>query len=161
MTPPTTTPSLREQLRRYASCKHFTGMHKGHCAAGVFYDSVRVEHAPLPTLFDGSTTGVSHPCLMNLNPAGAVCDRCVPPTEADLEAEALETERILNAVDAGRSPCCNAALDERAVVADEHGKRIGPRYCASCGKWVDRLCNVSPPSEYDDDDGDMDDDELD
>jgi hypothetical protein len=37
---------------------------------------------------------------------------------------------------AGRSPCCNAKLDESEVVRDGPHAGSGPRYCAKCTKLV-------------------------
>lgn len=157
-------PSLRDQLARHRHCKHFTGIQHAQCKAGIAFASVRREHPPLPTVFsgpDGPLSRVSYPCLMNANPGGAVCDRCEPQTDEDLDAEAAEVARLFATVDAGRSPCCDVALDERELVMDENGRRSGPRYCSSCGKLVDRRCNPTPHGVHDEwNDDEMDDEEL-
>jgi hypothetical protein len=139
--------NLRESLTRSKSCIHFNGAQHEHCLAGVRYLDVRKVHEPIALPGGRWSMRTSIPCLLNQNHGGATCEKLKPPTEEEFDAEVAEVERTLAAVDAGRSPCCDAALDERALVRTDDGKASGPRYCGKCGKLVDRLCNPQMPED--------------
>lgn len=140
---------VREALTRYQSCVHFTGMQHERCEAGVRYLDVRVLHEPIPLPGNRQSMRASFPCLLKENHGGATCSKLQAPTNEQLEAEIANVERIFAAVDAGKSPCCDAPLDERAMVVARDGKRVGPRYCSKCGKFVDRSCSPEMPGDGD------------
>lgn len=53
-----------------------------------------------------------------------------------VEDERQWKERLSRIFDHGRSPCCDATLDETRV--DEEG--TGPRFCSACKKFVYQGC---------------------
>ncbi len=136
---------IRETLTHFQSCVHFTGMQHDRCKAGVRYLDVRVLHEPVLLPGNRRSLPSSIPCLLNENHGGATCSKLQARTQEELAAEIAEVERTLAAVDAGRSPCCDAPLDESALARADDGKREGARYCSKCGKLVDRLCNPRGP----------------
>ena len=58
-------------------------------------------------------------------------------TDEDKRARFAPFERAIEAVAAGCSPCCDAAL----VVRESAATRVS--HCAACGAWVERACRVS------------------
>ena len=141
---------LRANLTRFKSCVHFNGMQHESCTAGIRYVDVQKRHEPIALPGGRRSLRVSIPCLLNENHGGATCDKLKPPTEQEFEAKLAGIEAALAAIDAGRSPCCNAPLDERALSRTDDGKTSGPRYCGKCGSFVDRLCNPQMPEELED-----------
>lgn len=60
----------------------------------------------------------------------ATCDKREPYTAEEIAAHEAEMTRAMEAFFAGRSPCCGAEL-----IAQGNN-----RFCASCKKWVARVC---------------------
>jgi hypothetical protein len=142
--------NIRESLTRFRSCVHFTGTQHERCAAGVRYVDVERRHEPMALPDGRRSLRVSIPCLLNENHGGATCDKLQAPSEQEFEAEVTEIERTLAAIDAGRSPCCDAPLDGSSLMWTDDGKASGSRYCTKCRKFVDRLCNPKMPEELED-----------
>lgn len=123
--------TLAEQIGNH--CRHFNGIQNERCSAGIAYADVRLDHEP-------KGVGVvsfprrSWPCMRNNNPAGAVCASQSFPTSAEVAAEVAEIDIAEAWIDAGRSPCCDAALDESQVITAGRHKGHGPRFCSTCRK---------------------------
>jgi hypothetical protein len=115
---------------RAPECKHFNGIQHGCCLAGVAYNSVRDASQPGPYRW---------PCLtLSGKEATTTCAKREYPTEAELEAEEAECNRVMAALLVGRSACCDAELVEQV---DERGS--GPRFCSKCKKLAFIGCNPS------------------
>lgn len=84
-------PTLREQLA--ARCVHFDGIQNAKCKAGVTYVDVR----------DTTQRPYAYPCLspspFNGSIATTTCDQQRHFTEAELDAEVAEYERLLAEAD--------------------------------------------------------------
>lgn len=115
-------------------CVHFTGIF-GHndvthrtCKAGVSYDSMRDATQPGPYCW---------PCLPGIGGkvATTTCDKRRLPTVEELAADEREWREALAKIDAGRSPCCDAELNESRV---RNG--TGPRFCSKCKTLVFQGC---------------------
>lgn len=116
------------------TCVHFTGLW-GHgmkkhllCSAGVAYEDVK----------DSSQKGpYCWPCLPGIGgrTATTTCQKKRLPTVEELAADKRELEEFLAKIDAGKSPCCDAPLDESRV-----REGTGPRHCSKCGEFVFRAC---------------------
>jgi hypothetical protein len=118
-------PTLMEQTM--GRCKHFNGVQNDACAAGVVYESVRLDHDPLPNAGTsaGKTTR-SLPCLARFNPGGATCALATFPTREEAEEREARSTAYLNAVFAAR----------RIIVEQTCGMRgvRGSVECPTCGK---------------------------
>lgn len=138
-------------------CIHFNGLQNDRCDAGVRYEVVRVEHAPIayrradsPAVYRQSA---SRPCHDSMNLGGAVCtNRCAPTPEyvakrvADSEREIAATftarARITDATGGKRGatgvvecPVCNGKLSYSVASSNGH---IHAR-CATqgCVAWME------------------------
>ena len=102
-------------------CKHYTAMcDHDHCRVGVRYN-----FPPLKPL--------QYPCF------GKNVDRCDQRqgyTKEDIEAENKMMAEILDMIGAGKSPCCQAPIDESRVIRGGPYDGHGPRLCSKCHKWV-------------------------
>lgn len=107
-------------------CKHYAGLHmKTHCNAGVAYDDVRIEHAPVKYRSRGDRTIytriVSYPCLDSFNMAGCTCEKHERTSPEELAEEKAWIENCV-------------ARSTKAMVAirdDAKGKR-GIQGCIAC-----------------------------
>lgn len=109
-------------LMNERTCFHFNGIQHDRCDALVWYADVQQKG------------GYRLPCL----PPGSeslTCEKRRYPTAEEIAADRAETKRILAAIFAGRSPCCDAPLDESQV-----RKGVGVRYCSKCKAFVYRGC---------------------
>ncbi len=107
------------RTNRHATCKHFNGMANKVCEAGVEYQSVLVRPLRLP-------------CLHN----DLDCDKRQWKSAEEIEAEEKEFERLQELIQAGKSPCCEAPIDESRVITTGRHEGHGPRYCSKCKKLV-------------------------
>jgi len=105
-----------------SDCKHFNGIQHDCCKAGVRYKDI----APIGTLL---------PCRDGFK-GGTTCDKHEAFTAAEIAANEAETNRVVEAILSGKSPCCDAPLDESRVIRSKPYKGHGPRYCSECGKFV-------------------------
>jgi len=73
--------------------------------------------------------------------AAEVLRKAVAAHEAAPEVivDEAEVDRVLACVAAGRSPCCDAPLDQSRVVPTGRYKGHGPRLCSKCGVEVFRV----------------------
>ena len=95
------TRSLADRLQ--LRCKHFTGVQKDTCAAGVVYASVR----------DDTTRPYGFPCLLDYA-GNATCEKRELPTREEAEAEERESDAAFQRVNL----CMKA-------IRDKHGKARG------------------------------------
>lgn len=67
---------------RFGECKHFTGLLRDTCNAGVKFDDVHVKDTPL--------------CCCDGNSGG--CDRYEEPTQAEIDADKQDDDRMISAM---------------------------------------------------------------
>lgn len=127
--------TFREQL--IGKCKHFNGISNKRCRIDVAYDDI----ANVKELgITGSAMRI--PCMGA--PAGTVrglntvlpCEKYSPRTDAEMQAEADEWERVKGLMSKGLSPCCESTLDTSQVIKTGTYKGHGPRFCSKCKKTV-------------------------
>lgn len=100
--------SLAEQIGN--QCVHFTGIVRNEsCKAGVNYDSVRREHAPI----DRAT--ISFPCNKRMNHCGVACEHQRFPTTDEIEAEIAEDCRRLEQLGAAMTAIREHSEGKRGV----------------------------------------------
>lgn len=106
-------------------CKHFDGITKGTCRAGVVFDTL-----PYPGL----------PCVERFRrPDIGDCEKREMPTAEEIAASEAEDARIDDCLARGVSACCDAPLDDSRVIREGRHRGHGGRYCSKCGKvafWV-------------------------
>ena len=107
---------------RAGRCKHFTGTAHKRCEAGVDYKSVR------------DTT--VNPYRLACFEADLSCDKREYPSEEEIAAAEARRQHVLDCIQRGLSPCCEAPLDNREVLTSGEFKGHGPRFCSKCGKLV-------------------------
>lgn len=135
-------PEIREIPRksRETRCKHHTGMMNDTCAAGVRYLDVALDHEPIryrQRTGDHTYSMIrSFPCLGKYNLGGATCPKRELPSPEEVEAEEAASRRSMDLLNRGLSSCCEAPIDERAVIREGRHKGHGPRYCSKCGNCV-------------------------
>jgi hypothetical protein len=94
--------------RSAPSCKHFTGLRKDRCKAGVLYESVRKDHDPIQYAYSAKarpphyTSVRSFPCLGEYNVGGATCDKLELPTAEEIAAEEAEFAAMMDDTNAAR-----------------------------------------------------------
>jgi hypothetical protein len=109
MTPPTEAPRETRVMKRLShaeqiadKCVHFTGIMEPTCKAGVRYQDVAVDHAPVEYRREGSTAPYrrtrSIPCVNSLNLCGATCAKREMPTPEAVAARVAESEREIGQV---------------------------------------------------------------
>lgn len=122
------------------TCNHFNGTTNKKCDAGVEYETVRLTHEPLPIISSdpqrGHTITASVPCMTKYNPGSATCDKCEMPTSEQIAQTKADDARRDDLMRRGLSGCCEAPIDERAVIREGRHKGHGMRYCSKCGKYL-------------------------
>lgn len=118
-------------MLRKGTCIHFTGIQHEKCAAGVALKEVRDDSGP---------GRYRWPCITLANqPRSRVrCPQYRDPTEEEIAIDREAWGQALARVAAGRSPCCDAPLDDSNTV-----KGAGPRFCSKCKKLAFLGCNPS------------------
>lgn len=137
MTPPREQyPSVVEQ--KMARCVHFNGIGNPTCRAGVRYDDVRVDHAPIPYTSRGRdyTAIRSLPCNVNLNHCGAACERQEFMTREQAEREEAEQRAEFEHIMTARRLVVEATANAGGaghVTCPKCGGRLGYSQAASNG----------------------------
>jgi predicted RNA-binding Zn-ribbon protein involved in translation (DUF1610 family) len=112
-----------------AQCRHFTGIDKKACSAGVAYVLVRGRPGPK------SPFGHEWPCMATGQHLD--CDARSMPTSEEIALARAETEAMFAAIEAGTCPDCGAKLarvsTHRDVVVDA---------CPNCPDVSVRSCRV-------------------
>lgn len=111
-----------QRARRLVTCRHFNGLANELCEAGVRYRDLFPPGRD--TLGCIREWGEDH------------CDDYSPRTEEELDAEDAELERTLRLIGEGKSPCCEAPIDESQVIRSGRHKGHGLRFCSKCGACV-------------------------
>ncbi len=115
---------------RLVTCRNFTGLQQGKCAAGISYDDERVR-VPHPT------QAATHSCVRDERwlQFGAQCPNYVALTEAEIDAQDAEYARAFEQIRAGVSPCCREPVQPM-------GYGIG---CSKCRKLLLTQCEKGNP----------------
>lgn len=117
--------------RRLVTCRHFTGLQHGECAAGIKYDHELVRK-PHPN------KAATHSCVRDdrWREDGVECPSYVATTQEEVDAEDRRYEEIFAKVERGESPCCA-------------GEKLSPKgfglACAKCGKLLVTRCQKGKP----------------
>lgn len=115
-----------EVLAKQTTCRHFTGIHKDVCGAGIEYSSVR-DHQPGYRM-------ARWPCLTYDGKAATTCDKFSPYTAEEAEQIVTEgdraVEKFLADLAAGNCPHCGVKVEEQTqvgpcVYAKPCGHRLG------------------------------------
>jgi len=64
------------------------------------------------------------------------CEHRAFPSEAEVQAEIDEHERLVQTLKAGKSPCCSADIDTRHVIQEGQHKNHGLRFYSECKRVV-------------------------
>jgi hypothetical protein len=123
------------RVREAETCVHFRGIQHETCRAGVRLQLVK------DTSGDGPFRWPCIPPLPRAQPCTTTCAQRRFPTDEEMAAEERVWTAALNRIDAGRSPCCDAALDVRTAPRDT--SRV--LFCKACGEVVMRACRPEKP----------------
>jgi hypothetical protein len=94
---------------RLVTCRHFTGLQRGTCAAGVEYtsDVVRKPHASRAAVFS---------CVRDdrwLEQQGTECPSYVATTEAEVDAQEARYRETFRLLEEGTAPCCRGPVEPK------------------------------------------------
>lgn len=127
--------TIEDRMKR---CRHYRSPREyKDCGHGRNYDEV-MRKAELGDI--GCMLRL--PCLGD-KPGTQIRGETVEPcnlhegyTREEVEAEERETERRMELMLKGVSPCCEAPIDESHVIPDGEHKGHGPRFCSKCHRCV-------------------------
>jgi len=131
--------SLREQLT--GVCKHAAPRmlrdRDECCKAGVNYHALaRIDELGRTGCALRFPCGGEKPGTETRGNVVEKCDKYEPLTPEEIDAEIAEHDREIACLLRGVSRCCEAPIDERAVILDGEHKGHGPRFCSKCGNVV-------------------------
>jgi hypothetical protein len=100
---------MKNQMRRDARCRHFTGIQNNICEGGLEYPTTDL------------------PCWGEHQ-----CGKYSPLTAEELAEKEAQLKRHMELMRQGLSGCCEAPFDTSHVLTSGRFKGHGPRYCSKC-----------------------------